>query len=97
MSSSAPQEDWKAGMLYIVGCLLVVDYSDGFKWVCYPRVFHLRRGVGVKLVFVEDVTVIPAVSLGFGVVSVESVKLSWGVEAIPHIIIKAETITGLFC
>ena len=54
--------------------LLVVGDGDGFKWVCYPRIFCLRRGVGVKLVFVADVAVIPAIPLGFGIVSVESVK-----------------------
>ena len=60
---------------YGVGCfLLVVDNGDNFKWVCYPRIFCLRRGVGVKLVFVANVTVIPAVPLGFSIVSVESGK-----------------------
>ena len=38
------------------------------------HVFFLRRGVGVKLVFVADVTVISAVPLRFGVVPVKSVK-----------------------
>ena len=58
-----------------VGCsLLVVDDGDGFKWVCYPRIFCLRRRVGVELVFVVDVAVIPAIPLRFGIVSMESVK-----------------------
>ena len=26
----------EGGHGYVVGCLLVVDNSDGFKWVCYP-------------------------------------------------------------
>ena len=54
--------------------LLVVGDGDGFKWICYPRIFCLRRGVGVTLVFVADVAIIPAIPLGFGIVSVESVK-----------------------
>ena len=54
--------------------LLMVGDRDGFKCVHCPRIFCLRRGVGVKLVFVADVAVVPAVSLGFGTVSVESVK-----------------------
>ena len=43
--------------------LLVVDDSDGFEWVCYPLIFHLRRSVGMKLIFVADVAVLPAVPL----------------------------------
>ena len=72
LSSLAPHKDWKAGMAFIA--LLVVDDGNGFKLVCYPQIFCLRRGVGVKLVFVADVTVVPAVPLGFGIVPVESVK-----------------------
>ena len=51
----------------------------------------------MKLVFVANVTIIPAVPLGFGNVSMESVKRGWGVEAVPDIVVKAESIKCSFC
>ena len=64
----------EGGHGYGVGCFSLGS-SDGFKWVCYPRIFCcLRRGVGVKLVCVPNVVIIPAVPLGFGIVSVESIN-----------------------
>ena len=42
-----------------------------FEWVCYPRVFNV--------VFVATLSIIPAIPLGFGIVSVKAVKFGWGV------------------
>ena len=51
----------------------------------------------MKLVFVADLAKVPAVMLGFGIVSMESIKCGRWVEAVPDIVIKAELVKGSFC
>ena len=69
-----PQEEVSLveGILVVgVGPRTIFDDSNLFEWVCYPGVFDV--------IFVTTLSVIPAVPLGFGVVSIESVKFGWGI------------------
>ena len=68
-------ECWCWQVLLVVVCpwaVCEVDGGDLFEWVCYPRIFFC-------IVFVATDAVVLVIPLGFGVVSMETVKFGWGV------------------